>query len=586
MHSLGSRCKTAVILVLLSCTCWVGLVGCSLSAAVQRPYLLDSTFGDPQTFNYYLSNGNTSSEVILLTLLGLTTLDPETLDWKPELAEKWDVYDDGLRIVFTMRQGLQWSDGAPLTAEDVEFTFNDIIFNEKIPTSSRDVMRIGESGQLPLVTLLDERRVEFRLPEPFAPFFQVAVAPLMPKHLLEAALKETDKAGNPKFLKTWSLNTPVNQLVGSGPYLLEEYIPNQRIAFKTNPHYWKKGSQGESLPKIPRIVRQIVASQDNQLLQFRSGSLDEYELRASDFQLLKHEEDRSRFTIYNLGQTLDNSFFCFNLSKGTHPKTGQPVVSPVKSRWFNDVNFRQAVSYAIDRQAIVDSVLRGLGAPQTSVISPASPYYLSPEEGLPVYEYNPEKAKALLIKSGFRYNAQNRLLDLAGNPVRFTLNTNVGNSDREATGSLIKSDLDKIGIRVDFVPIEFSTLVNKFTSTFDWDAVMLSLGGGGTEPNSGANTWRSTGQLHMWNHPAIPNREVTDWEREIDTIFVAGTRELEFEKRKALYDRFQIVVQEQLPLISTINPLSLVALRDRLQGTDPRPILGALWNLDKLVLEP
>ena len=174
--------------------------------------------------------------------------------------------------------------------------------------------------------------------------------------------------------------------------------------------------------------------------------------------------------------------------------------------------------------------------------------------------------------------------------MRFTLNTNVGNTDREAIGALITQDLDAIGITVDFIPLEFGNLVAKLSNNYDWEAILLGFAGGGTEPNSGANIWRSTGQLHVWNPPGttepVPNRVVTDWELEIDDIFSAGTRELEFENRRVLYNRFQTIVQEQLPIIGTVNSLALVAMRDRIVDADPRPILGDLWNLDELSLAP
>jgi peptide/nickel transport system substrate-binding protein len=149
--------------------------------------------------------------------------------------------------------------------------------------------------------------------------------------------------------------------------------------------------------------------------------------------------------------------------------------------------------------------------------------------------------------------------------------------------------LAAIGITVDFNPIAFSTLVERLNSR-NWEAIILGFGGGGVEPNNGANIWRSTGRLHIWNLGSQPGNEaegveVTDWEREIDQIFAAGTRELEFEQRKPLYDRFQIIAQDQLPLIGTFNPLSLTAVRNRVEGVDPRPILGTLWNLDQLAVE-
>ena len=578
-------CLAIALTAVTFASCGVGAI------SPERPYLLLSDFGDPQTFNFYLSNDASSGAVLGPTLSGLTKLDEDTLDWAPELAEGWDIFDGGLRIVFRLRPDLRWSDGEPLTVEDVRFTFEDIIFNEKIPTSTRDVMRIGDSQALPTVEVVGDRQIQFTLPEPFAPFLGVVGTPIVPKHLLADSVAETDVDGAPKFNQLWGLDTPVENLPSNGPYRLTRYIPNQRVELEPNPFYYKRSATGEALPKIPRLVRQIVASQDNQLLQFRSGNLDTFAVRGSDFQLLKREEERGQFTIYNLGPTLSNSFFCFNQSTGTNPATGDPIVDPVKSAWFNDVNFRRAVSYAVNRQGWIDSVLRGLGQPQVSPISPASPFHFSPAAGLPVYDYNPDRAKQLLLSAGYTYDRDERLRDRSGNLVRFTLNTNVGNSDREAIGALIKSDLDKIGIEVDFVPIEFATLVTKLSSSYDWEAVMLGFGSGGIEPNSGANLWRSTGKLHIWNPPGGPgqeirDRQVTDWEREIDELFSAGTRELELDNRKQLYNRFQVIVQEQLPLIGTVNPLSLSAIRDRVGDADPRPILGDLWNLEELAILP
>ncbi|MDT7946706.1 MAG: ABC transporter substrate-binding protein, partial [Cyanobacteriota bacterium PSP.bin.10] len=479
----------------------------------------------------------------------------------------------------------RWSDGEPLTAADVDFTFNRIIFNERIPTSSRDVKRIGEAGALPQVRALDERRIEFVLPEPFAPFLLQAGSPILPKHILEPTVEQVDSQGNPLFLQTWGIDTPVQELVGAGPYILQEYTPGQRLVYRPNPYYWK----GEGIPRIERVILRIVDSEDTALLQFRSGETDVFSVRGRDFQLLKREEERDQFTIYNLGQTLNNNFFAFNLSRARNPQTGRPFVDPVKSRWFNDLNFRRAVAHAMNRQFYVDSVLQGLGQIQHSVFSPASPFYLSPEEGLPTYDYNPEKARQLLLDAGYTYDAEGHLRDSEGNRVRFTLLTNAGNNQREATGALIKADLERIGITVDFTPIAFNTLVQR-TDSRDWETLLLGFGGGGTEPNNGSNIWRSDGRLHLFNLGDLPGNpaegvEVSDWEREIDRIFIEGVRELEFEKRKALYDRFQIIIQEQLPQIGTFNPLVLSALRNRIQGVDPRPILGPLWNLDQLYIQ-
>lgn len=568
------------------------LIGCWISAcmSIRSPQLILAQISDPTTFNSYLSTDNASSTALSFTLAGLTRLNPDTLQPEPDLAAGWESLDNGLRYLFTLRSGLQWSDGHPLTAKDVEFTFNQIIFNESIPTSSRDVQRIGEKGLLPKVTLINEQTIQFELPEPFAPFLIQVGAPIMPEHILRSTIDTLDPEGKPLFLKTWGIETAIQhpeKFVSNGPYQIIEYTPNQRIVYSANPYYQGSRSVSDKLPRIQKLILQIVDAQDTALLKFRSGELDQYTVRGSDFQLLKKEEKREKFKIYTLGPTLNNNFICFNQTLARDLKTNQLLVDPIKSRWFRDLAFRQAINDAIDKEGLVNSVLRGLGEPQNYTISPASPFHLSTGSHI----YDPEKARQILLQAGYHYDQNQRLQDPEGNIIRFTLNTNAGNNEREAAGSLIKNYLDQIGITVDFVPIDFSTLIEKINSTRQWEAVMLSFGGGGVEPNNGANIWRTTGRLHIWNLGSQPNNpvvgvEFSAWEKEVDQIFSAGTREQDFAQRKQLYDQFQEIVQEQLPLIGTYNPLMIEALRDRIQGLDPRPILGPLWNLEELVIIP
>ncbi len=568
-------------LILLS---WM-LTACGPQIAADRP-LINFQIADPKTLSSYLAGENTSRDVIAPTVAGLTRLNEDTLLPEPQLAEGWEVDDQGLRYVFTLRSGLRWSDGEPLTAADVDFTFNQLIYNEDLPISQRDVQRIGESGVLPKVTQLNDLQIEFVLPEPFAPFLLQAGVPIMPKHILQPTIDQQDASGNPLFLQTWGIDTPVDQIVGCGPFFYQSYVPNQRVIYRANPYYWKSAVEGDTLPRLDQWVLQIVDNQDTALLQFRSGNFDIYEVRGGDFQLLKREEDRDQFKIYNLGPTLNNNFIAFNMSQARNPNTGDPFVDPIKQRWFNDIHFRQAIAHAINKQQMVDSILQGLGEPQNYTISPASPFHLSPDQGAPLYPYDPDRARQILRSAGYRYNSEQQLVDPEGHQVRFILQTNAENNQRTAAGALIKADLAQVGITVDFVPIAFNTLVQQMDSR-EWESIMLGFGGGGTEPNNGANIWRSNGRLHIWNLGDLPDNPaegvvVADWEREIDAIFAQGTRELEFTKRKALYDQFQIIAQEQLPLIGTFNPLVLVAIRDRVEGIDPRPILGPLWNLDQV----
>ena len=551
--------------------------------AAQVPQLVTSILSDPKTFNAALSSE--SPNIFGYTYEGLLTQNP--IDGKIEgvLAQSWEISPDKTKITFTMREGLKWSDGQPLTVDDVVFTYNDIYLNENIPTDTRDVLRVGKDRKLPTVKKIDNRRVEFSVPEPFRPFLLNTGASILPAHILEKSVKTKNKDGKLEFLSKWGVDTPPEQLIVNGPYKLERYDTSQRVIFRRNPYYWRKDAQGKPQPYIERIVWQIVESTDTSLLQFRSGDLDTIGVSPDYFSLLKVQEKQGNFRIYNGGPSSSTSFISFNLNKGK--RKNQPLVDPIKSKWFNNVQFRQAVAYAIDRQTMLNNTFRGLGTPQDSPISVQSPYFLSPEQGLKVYKYNPDKAKELLIKAGFKYNEKNLLVDDQGNEVRFALLTNAGNKIRESMGSQIKQDLSKIGIQVDFTPLAWNTFIDKLSNTLDWDACLIGLTGG-LEPNDGANVWSPQGGLHMFNQKPqagqkpIEGWEVADWEKKIDELYIQGAQEFDEVKLKAIYGESQQLTQEYLPFIYLVNSYSLSAVRNRFEGIKFSALGGAFWNIHEI----
>jgi len=581
----------AMLLLLIIGMCSLLLWGCSIKSEVLKDRLVVPLDSDIKTFNPVLINDAYSGIAIGYTLTGLITENAITKDLDPELAEKWEFQQDGKQLIFTMRPDLKWSDGYPLTVDDVLFTFKDIIFNEKIPSGSRDVLRIGKSQTLPRVEKLDDRRISFFMDEPFAPALRtIGGTGILPKHVFAPTLTESSTDKKLKFLETWTLSTPVSQLVGNGPYLIQEYRPSERLIYKPNPFYWKKGT-----PYIDKLVMQIVESPDTALLRFRSGDLDMYRLRGEDYQLLKRFEKRDRYKIYNAGPATGQAFLMFNLNKGKDPKTNQPFVEPIKSKWFNDVNFRRAVAYAINREAIITNLSRGLAQTQNSPISIPSPYFLPPEKGLKVYDYQPEKSKEILLQAGYKYDSEQQLLDAQGNLVRFTLMAPTGG--RVAMGAQIKNDLEKIGMKVDFNPVDFRIITDKLDNSKQWDASLLGFTGG-AEPNSGINLWATDGDSHLFNKGPVgdekpfPDREVADWEQKIHDLMIKGAQELDETKRKEIYAEYQQLVQEQLPLIHLTVPLYLVAVRDRVENVQPSAlagstgVTGALWNVEQLKLKP
>jgi peptide/nickel transport system substrate-binding protein len=553
------------------------------SSAQTNNQLVYSILSDPKTFNPVLSRE--SPNIFGYVLESLITENGKGII-EPALASSWQITPDNKTIIFTLKENLKWSDGHDLTIDDVLFSFNDVYFNPAIPSDERDAMKIGKDRKLPIVRKVDNQRVEFIIAEPFAPFLRtMGGMNILPAHTLRPTITQKDSKGKPVFLSTWGIDTPPSKLVSSGLFKLAAYVPGERLVFDRNPYYWRKDSQDKQQPYIERVVWQIVESQDTALIQFRSGGLDSYPVTPDFFSLLKKEEKKGKYTIYNGGAAPGTTFITFNLNQGE--RDGKSLVDPVRSRWFNHVKFRQAIAYGIDRQRMINNIYRGLGAPQDSPISVPSPYFLSRKEGLKNYDYNPQKAKQLFAELGFKYNEQNKLIDDRGNPVRFTLITNSGNKIRESIGTQIKQDLTLLGVDVDFTPIAWSLVTDKLSNSLSWDAIIVGFGGG-VEPHDNINLWAVDGASHLFNaqpepgKPPIQGRQIADWEKQIHELYIKGSQELDEKKRRDIYIEVQKITQENVPFIYLVNPLYLAAVKDKVKGVKFSPLSGAFWNMYEL----
>ncbi len=562
------------------------LGSCSLTPPAQiRNQIAVSVTSAPKTFNPALVNSRPSVDIY--TSEGLVGENGQG-ELEPALAESWKI--SGNDVSFTLRPNLKWSDGKPLTVDDVLFSFNEVYLNEDIPTDARDGLRIGLEQKLPTLKKTGDRTVEFTTPEPFAPAVRTfGGTAILPAHKLRSAVQTKDQSGKSKFLSTWGTDTPPKEIVSNGMYQIASYLPGERLVFKRNPYYWRKDAQGQQLPYIERLVWQIVEGTDAALMQFRTKNTDSYGVSPAFFSLLKKEEKKGDFTIRNVGADSGTSFMAFNLNKGS--RKGDPLVDPYKSAWFNNVKFRQATAYALDRQRMINNIYRGLGAPQNSAISVGTPYYRLPQKS-EIYDYDLAKAKQLLQEAGFKYKKNNQLFDSQNNRVRFTLLVPAGSATITAIGAQIQQDLAKLGMDVNLSPLDFSILVDKIDNTLDWDALIIGFTGG-VEPNGGANLWLSSGRSHMFNQKPSPQQEpltgqeVSDWEKELDRLYIDAARELDETKRKELYSQVQTVTQAHVPCIFLVNPLYLSAVRNRIKGVVPSAThsAGVLWNLPELKIQ-
>jgi peptide/nickel transport system substrate-binding protein len=536
-------------------------------------HLVLSTTSDPRSFNDIIAKETSTTLVTGHIFEGLTTANAFTAKVEPHLAERWEVSGDGLVWTFYLRKNIRWSDGRPLTADDVVFTFNDLIYNPDIPSSARDIFTID--GKIFQVEKVDDHAVRFTLPVKFAPFLRGMSQPILPKHKLKKAVED----GHFNF--TWGIDTDPQEIVGTGPFKLMRYDPGQRLIFKRNPFYWKRSGEGDALPYLDQIVYLIVQNADVELLKFMEGTLDSYSVRGMDYPLLKPLEKNGNFTVYDLGPDMGSQFIFFNQNSGENPNTGKPFVEPHKLAWFTNAAFRRAVAHTIDKDKIIEIVNNNLGYPQHSSMGPAAGFFNNPD--VIRHDYDPAQALEILTKAGFMDRDKDGFLeDEKGNLIEFSFYTNAGNTERMDIAAIIRHDLEGLGMKVNFRALEFNTLVSRLTSTFEWEAVLLGLTGG-IEPHFGKNVWMSSGQLHMW----YPRQEspATEWEKRIDDIFIQGVQELDEKKRKQLYDEYQLIVSQQVPLIYTVLGARLYAVRNKFGNLKPTNYGGVFHNLEEIYIK-
>lgn len=541
--------------------------------------IVSSTIGEgPKTFNPWTSKDATSSQIADIMYDSLFTTDPDNGEVIPALAKEMIVSDDQKTYTIILRKGAKWSDGKEITADDVVFTWNNIILDGFGNTSLRDSVLID--GEYPKVRKIDKYTVEFKIKKPFAPFQRFVGSQIAPKHIFEPVVNK-----GKRYFDSY-LSTTINpkDIVYSGAFVVDEYVPAQRVVMKRNPNYYAMDSNKNLLPYIDKYVILIVGDLNNEMLKFEAGELDVISVRGQDLPRFKEKQKKSDFKLYNLGPNTGTMFIAFNLNT-RKDKNGNYYVNPKKQKWFNDINFRTAIDYAIDRNAMVNNVANGVAQPLYTAESLSS-IFLN-EKLASGHPKDVEYAKSLLKNSGFYWDKNGILHDKENNEVEFDLLTNAGQTEREALGVMVKEDLKDLGIKVNFKPIEFNSLVSKLMSSFDWDMVLMGLTGSPLEPHSGKNVWNSRGHLHLFNmrRPEEEDNNILPWEKELDDVIEQGALELDYDKRKLIYDKYQQIIYDQRPIIYLYSPLTITAIRNKIKNLHPTSLGGTLYNIDELYIK-
>jgi peptide/nickel transport system substrate-binding protein len=359
---------------------------------------------------------------------------------------------------------------------------------------------------------------------------------------------------------------------GLASFVVAGYKSGQYVQLRRNPYYWKT-ENGRRLPRVDAIRLDIQTNRDTELLRFRRGEIHFVDkLEPEAFERLRQAPNAGAI---NAGPSLDAEFFWFN------QKPGAPI-APYKLRWFQSTRFRRAISAAVNRDDIVRVVYRGFAKPASGPISPTNRTWYNPRVSVP--KYDPAVVLKLLSEDGFRLNG-GILRDHDNRTVEFSLLTNAGSRVRSQIGAMIQQDLKKIGIQVNFAPVEFQSLVERISTTQDYEACLLGLTNVELDPNSQANVWLSSGTHHAWNAEQL--KPATPWEAEIDQLMrVQATAGSEGVRKKA-FDRVQEIIMEQAPMIYLAYPDVLLAISPLVRGAAPSALPPhIIWNVEQLYLAP
>jgi peptide/nickel transport system substrate-binding protein len=526
---------------------------------------------EPTGFNRYLGPVDNTKELLSQVLHDrLVRVNRATDALEPRLAERWTAEPDGVTHTISLRPGVTFSDGAPFTSADVLFAF-EAVYSKAANSAIGTSLTIG--GKPLEVTAPDAGTVRIRFPSPFGPGVRVLDnLPILPRHKLEPALR------NGTFKEAWGLTTPAAEMPGLGPFVIESYLPGRTLTLARNPRYWKKDDRGRQLPYLDRLEFQIVADMNVEILQLESGAVDLMfsDLRPEDYASLRRLEGQGRVRLVDAGISLDPPMFWFNLdpaAKASDPRRG----------WLQATDFRRALSHAIDREAIVKTLYLGAAVPAFGPVTPANQtWYVS---DLPRYGYDPAAARARLFDLGLTdSNGDDLLEDKAGQPVRFSIVTNRGNTIRERTVAVMQEQFRKIGVTMDVVMLERGALIQRIISK-DYDSVYFGTEITSRDPSSNLDFWTSSGGFHVWNMGQA--KPATDWERRIDELMVQQVAASDLAERQRLFAEVQRIFAENIPVIYVTAPRVTVALGPRVLNATPAPIRPTvLWNSESLAVRP
>jgi peptide/nickel transport system substrate-binding protein len=525
--------------------------------------LIASTRGDPPSYNRLVNNHAGTDLVSLLTHAGLVRVNRATDQLEPWLAESWSASADGLTYTLKLRQAM-FSDNTPFTADDVLFSFA-AVYDPAVNSVIRDSLLVG--GQPLTVSAPDPGTVVVTFPAPFAPGLRLLDnLPILPRHRLGAAL------ANRTFADAWTPASPLEGIAGLGPFVLVEHVSAQRLVFRRNPHYFRRAADGTQLPYLDKLTLAIVPSQNTEALRLQAGDIDlmaNGELRPTEYESFRKLEAAGRLRLHPIGLSLDPDFLWFNLADGPPPGSGRELLA--------QKGFRQAVSLALDRQAVANIVYLGNAVPLLGPIGPGNTTWYSADTPLP--RQDQPAARALLAGLALADGNGDGLLERAdGRAVRFSMLAQSGHL-RAEVASMLGTQLRAVGIQVDLVLLDPQAMQARVQAGA-YDSVYHGLQASSTDPAMNMDFWLSSGSSHIWN----PRQTTpTPWERRIDALMHEQARAPLLADRQRAFAEVQRIMRDELPAVFVVAPRVTVATTRRVLNASPvLQLPQLLWSADTL----
>lgn len=491
------------------------------NAAKEKAYgdiIVQGGIGDASNLIPLLASDKPSHDIAGLVYNSLVKYD-KNINIVGDLAESWDISPNGLMITFRLRRGVKWHDGQPFTAADVLYTYQ-VTVDPKTPTAyAGDFLKVKKAE------VLDDFTFRVTYDKPFAPALVSWGSSVLPKHLLSG----TDITRSPL----------TRHPIGTGPYKFKEWVAGQKIVLVANPDYF------EGRPYIDGYITRIIPDMATMFLELRGQGIDISGL--SPLQYTRQTESK----------LFQNNFNKYRYLSFAYTYLGYNLKNPL----FTDKKVRQAISYAINKEAIISGVLLGLGKPATGPFKPGTwPY----NGNVKVYNFNQQKARDLLREAGWKDINGDGVLEKDGKPFVFELVTNQGNETRQKCAEIIQRQLAEVGITVKIRILEWASFVNDFIGKRRFDAVIM----GWTIPSD-------PDAYDVWHSSKTAREElnfISYKNTEADEMLERGRSTFDQRERKKYYDRFQEILAEDQPYTFLYVPDALIIINSRFRGIEPAPI--------------